>query len=139
MTHTNIFVQARVMQDFWKLEVLRPSPKVLFQFQAGIIPDLVIQLECHIQSMMVLLYQLLQEGIDQTRLDQTRIYQTNQLTDYAIKELGFAESEIVLYGWSIGGFSVVYGASYYKNLKGIYLDATFDDVMPLGNTSALIL
>jgi len=60
------------------------------------------------------------------------------LQDYAIKELGFAESEIVLYGWSIGGFSVVYGASHYNNLKGIYLDATFDDVMPLGNISQIL-
>ena len=51
--------------------------------------------------------------------------------EYAIKELGYAESEIVLYGWSIGGFSVSYGASKFLNLKGIYLDATFDDVMPL--------
>ena len=51
--------------------------------------------------------------------------------EYAIKELGYAESEIVLYGWSIGGFSVSYGASKFPNLKGIYLDATFDDIMPL--------
>ena len=51
--------------------------------------------------------------------------------DYAINQLGFDESDIVLYGWSIGGFSVVYGATHYSNLKGLYLDATFDDVMPL--------
>ena len=51
--------------------------------------------------------------------------------EYAINQLGFDESDIVLYGWSIGGFSVVYGATHYSNLKGLYLDATFDDVMPL--------
>ena len=51
--------------------------------------------------------------------------------EYAIKELGYVESEIVLYGRSTGGFSVLYGASKFPNLKGIYLDATFDDVMPL--------
>ena len=51
--------------------------------------------------------------------------------EYAINELGFKENEIILYGWSIGGYSVVYGASVFTNLRGVYLDATFDDVMPL--------
>ena len=50
---------------------------------------------------------------------------------YATHELGFLHSDIVIYAWSIGGFDATYAASKYSDLKGLYLDATFDDVMPL--------
>ena len=53
--------------------------------------------------------------------------------DYAKHELGFTESQIVVYAWSIGGFDATVAGSAYKELKGLYLDATFDDVLPLAD------
>ncbi|KAH8395249.1 hypothetical protein KR222_003989 [Zaprionus bogoriensis] len=50
---------------------------------------------------------------------------------FAINQLGFAVEDIILYGWSIGGFSTLYAASIYPEVKGVILDATFDDVLYL--------
>ncbi|CAD6188541.1 unnamed protein product [Caenorhabditis auriculariae] len=47
------------------------------------------------------------------------------------KSLGFKEENIVLFGWSIGGFPVSWLAANYPNIRGVILDATFDDVLPL--------
>jgi len=51
--------------------------------------------------------------------------------DYAVSELGFKEEEIILYGWSIGGFPSTHLARNHPKVKGLMLDATFDDVLPL--------
>ncbi|CAL8113770.1 unnamed protein product [Orchesella dallaii] len=64
-------------------------------------------------------------------------YPTSELTgalgvmDYATNVLGFKESSIIVYGWSIGGFPATYIASRFPNLRGLILDATFDDILPL--------
>ncbi|EDW85361.1 uncharacterized protein Dwil_GK10553, isoform B [Drosophila willistoni] len=50
---------------------------------------------------------------------------------FAINHLGFLVEDIILYGWSIGGFSTLYAASIYPDVKGVVLDATFDDVLYL--------
>ncbi|KAJ1348549.1 hypothetical protein KIN20_003880 [Parelaphostrongylus tenuis] len=50
---------------------------------------------------------------------------------YAQNALGFREEEIVLFGWSIGGFPASWLAANYPNVKAVILDATFDDVLPL--------
>lgn len=50
---------------------------------------------------------------------------------FAINELGFKPENILLYGWSIGGYSTLYAASQYPEVKGVILDATFDDVLQL--------
>ncbi|XP_035905846.1 phosphatidylserine lipase ABHD16A isoform X2 [Anopheles stephensi] len=50
---------------------------------------------------------------------------------FAIRELGFLPENIILYGWSIGGYSTLYAASQYPEVKGVILDATFDDVLQL--------
>lgn len=50
---------------------------------------------------------------------------------YAINELNFPVQDILLFGWSIGGYSTVYGAARFPNIKGIVLDASFDDIVPL--------
>lgn len=47
---------------------------------------------------------------------------------FAINKLGFSESQIVLYGWSIGGFPSTWVAANYPNIKALILDATFDDL-----------
>jgi len=53
------------------------------------------------------------------------------VVEYATHELGFLHSDIIIYAWSIGGFDATYAGSKYPDLKGLYLDATVDDVMPL--------
>ena len=50
---------------------------------------------------------------------------------YAINELNFPVQDILLFGWSIGGYSTVYGAARFPNVKGVILDASFDDIIPL--------
>uniref|UniRef100_A0A0K0CT90 AB hydrolase-1 domain-containing protein n=1 Tax=Angiostrongylus cantonensis TaxID=6313 RepID=A0A0K0CT90_ANGCA len=50
---------------------------------------------------------------------------------YAQNVLGFREEDIVLFGWSIGGFPASWLAANYPNVKAVILDATFDDVLPL--------
>uniref|UniRef100_A0A914C2C3 AB hydrolase-1 domain-containing protein n=1 Tax=Acrobeloides nanus TaxID=290746 RepID=A0A914C2C3_9BILA len=49
----------------------------------------------------------------------------------AIQNLGFKEEQIVVFGWSIGGFPATWVAANYPNIRGLILDATFDDLLPL--------
>lgn len=49
---------------------------------------------------------------------------------YAIDVLGFNPEDIVLFGWSIGGYAATWGACKYP-IKCLVLDATFDDLLPL--------
>jgi hypothetical protein len=53
------------------------------------------------------------------------------LMQFAIESLGFQPEKIILYGWSIGGWSCLKLASLYPNVKGVILDATFDDILHL--------
>ncbi|CAH2224614.1 jg19680 [Pararge aegeria aegeria] len=50
---------------------------------------------------------------------------------YAITELGFDVETIVMYGWSIGGYPATWAAVNYPEIKGLILDASFDDLLPL--------
>ncbi|XP_069979617.1 phosphatidylserine lipase ABHD16A isoform X2 [Penaeus vannamei] len=50
---------------------------------------------------------------------------------YALHELGFKPEDIIVYGWSIGGYTSTWMAMNYPQLGGLVLDATFDDVLPL--------
>ncbi|KAM3969059.1 phosphatidylserine lipase ABHD16A [Aphomia sociella] len=49
---------------------------------------------------------------------------------YAINELQFKPENVVLFGWSIGGYSAAWAANSYP-VKALILDATFDDLLPL--------
>jgi pimeloyl-ACP methyl ester carboxylesterase len=51
--------------------------------------------------------------------------------DFATNELGFDEQNILIYGWSIGGFPASHLARSHPNIKGLIIDASFDDIMPL--------
>ncbi|CAG9862159.1 unnamed protein product [Phyllotreta striolata] len=53
------------------------------------------------------------------------------LMQFAENKLGFKREEIILFGWSIGGYPASWAAMNYPEIKGIVLDATFDDVLPL--------
>jgi len=50
---------------------------------------------------------------------------------FAVSELGFKVENIVVFGWSIGGFTSTWLAMNYPEIKGLVLDATFDDLLPL--------
>ncbi|GFS55301.1 hypothetical protein TNIN_116731 [Trichonephila inaurata madagascariensis] len=50
---------------------------------------------------------------------------------FAIYKLGFKLENIVIYAWSIGGFSATWLAMNYPDIKGLVLDATFDDLVTL--------
>jgi len=50
---------------------------------------------------------------------------------YAVTRLGFPVEEIIMFAWSIGGYTASYAAMMYPNMKGLILDATFDKITPL--------
>ncbi|XP_066592600.1 phosphatidylserine lipase ABHD16A isoform X2 [Prorops nasuta] len=50
---------------------------------------------------------------------------------FAIDHLKFQEQQIILFGWSIGGYTATWAAMNYPSIKSLILDATFDDVLPL--------
>eukprot|EP00092_Neocalanus_flemingeri_P037127 GFUD01040415.1.p1 GENE.GFUD01040415.1~~GFUD01040415.1.p1 ORF type:complete len:539 (+),score=179.12 GFUD01040415.1:238-1854(+) len=50
---------------------------------------------------------------------------------FAITKLGFQPENILVFGWSIGGYSATWLAMNYPDIKGLVLDATFDDLLPL--------
>ncbi|VVC28750.1 Alpha/beta hydrolase fold-1,Alpha/Beta hydrolase fold [Cinara cedri] len=51
--------------------------------------------------------------------------------EFAIKILKFSPQNIILYGWSIGGFASSYLAKQFPDVHAVILDATFDDLVPL--------
>lgn len=50
---------------------------------------------------------------------------------FAINSLGFPVDRIIIYGWSIGGFTASWVAMNYPEIHAVLLDATFDDVYHL--------
>lgn len=58
-------------------------------------------------------------------------YAMDAVMQFAIHKLGFLPENIVLFGWSIGCYSVAWAAVQYPDIKGVILDATFDDLLPL--------
>uniref|UniRef100_T1JHW0 Uncharacterized protein n=1 Tax=Strigamia maritima TaxID=126957 RepID=T1JHW0_STRMM len=50
---------------------------------------------------------------------------------FAINKLGFQPSDIILFAWSIGGYTASYAAMSYPDVHAVVLDATFDDLEPL--------
>jgi len=41
------------------------------------------------------------------------------IMEFAIKSLGFREQDIIIMGWSIGGFTSSHAASLYPNVQGL--------------------
>ncbi|XP_061475275.1 phosphatidylserine lipase ABHD16A [Rhineura floridana] len=50
---------------------------------------------------------------------------------YALHRLGFLPEDIILYAWSIGGFTATWAAMSYPDISALILDASFDDLVPL--------
>lgn len=56
---------------------------------------------------------------------------SDAVIQFAIQKLDFTPENILLFGWSIGGYSSLWLATQYPNIKGVILDATFDDLLYL--------
>lgn len=50
---------------------------------------------------------------------------------FAMDKLSFAPSQIVMYGWSIGGFTATWAGMRHPNIHGLVIDASFDHILPL--------
>jgi len=50
---------------------------------------------------------------------------------FAINRLGYKPENIIVMGWSIGGYTSSYLAMQYPEIQGLILDATFDHLEPL--------
>lgn len=52
----------------------------------------------------------------------------------ANNRLSFSMDRVILYAWSIGGYTASWGAANNPRVSALVLDATFDDVVPLAVT-----
>lgn len=50
---------------------------------------------------------------------------------FAMDKLQFAPSQIIMYGWSIGGFTATWAGMRHPNMHGLVIDASFDHILPL--------
>uniref|UniRef100_A0A672KDC8 Protein ABHD16A-like n=1 Tax=Sinocyclocheilus grahami TaxID=75366 RepID=A0A672KDC8_SINGR len=50
---------------------------------------------------------------------------------FAVHKLGFQLSDIIVYAWSIGGFTACWSVMSYPEIRALVLDASFDDLLPL--------
>ncbi|XP_022530045.1 phosphatidylserine lipase ABHD16A [Astyanax mexicanus] len=50
---------------------------------------------------------------------------------FAVHKLGFQLHDIVVYAWSIGGFTASWAVMSYPEIRALVLDASFDDLLPL--------
>ncbi|KAF7708254.1 phosphatidylserine lipase ABHD16A [Silurus meridionalis] len=50
---------------------------------------------------------------------------------FAVHKLGFQLSDIIVYAWSIGGFTATWAVMSYPEIRALVLDASFDDLLPL--------
>ena len=47
---------------------------------------------------------------------------------FALEKLSFNQESIILYGWSIGGYTSSWGSMNYPFIRGLILDASFDHI-----------
>lgn len=50
---------------------------------------------------------------------------------FSMDKLNFAPSQILIYGWSIGGFTATWAGMRHPNVHGLIIDASFDHILPL--------
>uniref|UniRef100_A0A8C7X668 Abhydrolase domain containing 16A, phospholipase n=1 Tax=Oryzias sinensis TaxID=183150 RepID=A0A8C7X668_9TELE len=50
---------------------------------------------------------------------------------FAVHKLGFQLNDIIVYAWSIGGFTATWAVMSYPEIQSLVLDASFDDLLPL--------
>ncbi|CAF1108551.1 unnamed protein product, partial [Didymodactylos carnosus] len=61
----------------------------------------------------------------------TEINSIDAVMKYAINELHFPVEDIIVFAWSIGGYAACWTSVIYQDIRGLVLDAVFDDVLPL--------
>ncbi|CAF1009516.1 unnamed protein product [Didymodactylos carnosus] len=61
----------------------------------------------------------------------TEINSIDAVMKYAINELHFPVQDIIIFAWSIGGYAACWASVIYQDIRGLVLDAVFDDVLPL--------
>ncbi|XP_025049849.1 protein ABHD16A isoform X2 [Alligator sinensis] len=64
-------------------------------------------------------------------LPQAEANAMDAVVQFAIHRLGFQPDDIILYAWSIGGFTATWAAMTYPEISALVLDASFDDLVPL--------
>ncbi|GAU96726.1 hypothetical protein RvY_08127 [Ramazzottius varieornatus] len=64
-------------------------------------------------------------------LPSQELHAADAVMRYAVEHLGFGEADVMVFAWSIGGYPASWLASAYPQMKGVVLDATFDDLLPL--------
>jgi len=62
---------------------------------------------------------------------QNEVNAIDTVMKFAIDKLGFKQENIIVFAWSIGGYCGSWAAMQYPEIKGLILDATFDDVVDL--------
>ena len=68
---------------------------------------------------------------------QNEINAFDTVINFAVTKLGFPLEKIYLFAWSIGGFPAAWAVSQYPELKGVIIDASFYDVLPLARARML--
>ncbi|KPM03997.1 abhydrolase domain-containing protein 16A-like protein [Sarcoptes scabiei] len=68
---------------------------------------------------------------------QNEINAMEVVINFAVSHLDFKLEDIIIFAWSIGGFPAAWAASHYPELKGIIMDASFDDVLPLARSQMM--
>lgn len=58
-------------------------------------------------------------GSTGTPYPENEMYAAEAIFDYATTALGFREEDIVLYAWSIGGYTASYLAANHRNIKAL--------------------
>ncbi|MES1902652.1 MAG: Protein abhd16a, partial [Paramarteilia canceri] len=50
------------------------------------------------------------------------------IMEFVVNNLGYNQKSVILYGWSIGGFSASIASHLYPDVYGIIVDASFDSI-----------
>ena len=70
-------------------------------------------------------------GSSGTPFPQFEVNAADAVMQFALEKLGFLPEQIIIHGWSIGGFTASFLAMTYPQVRGVVVDASFDKLLPL--------
>jgi len=70
-------------------------------------------------------------GSTGTPFPQFEVNAADAVMQFALERLGFIPEQIIIHGWSIGGFTASFLAMSYPDVRGVVIDASFDKLLPL--------
>ena len=70
-------------------------------------------------------------GSTGTPFPQFEVNAADAVMQFALERLGFIPEQIIIHGWSIGGFTARFLAMSYPDVRGVVIDASFDKLLPL--------